>query len=200
MDKKYITKNIQRAMKYVSQLLVPLENHYYHQYDHALETMERAVYLAKKEWLKHDEIEILALATLFHDTGFVIQYDNNEYIWAKIAENYLKSMLYPHEKIKLIEKIILSTSIKYNEPKNIFEKIIRDADLDNLWRNDFLSQSRNLKKELETIKNIKIKEPDWKHWSIHFLETHKYYTKTQKKERNKKKDENLLKIEKELSE
>ncbi|MGB2111375.1 MAG: hypothetical protein ACPHY8_06210 [Patescibacteria group bacterium] len=52
---------IQRAMNYVNQLLIPLENHYYHQYEHALEVMQRAVYLAKKEGLSDEDIEILAL-------------------------------------------------------------------------------------------------------------------------------------------
>ena len=192
------TVNVKRAMEFVSQLLIPLENHYYHQYEHALETMERSIYLAKNEWLNDDEIEILAIATLFHDTWFTIQYDDNEYIWAKIARNYLKSMLYPEDKIKLIENIILSTNVKYENPKNIFEKIIKDADLDNLWRDDFLDKSSDLKRELEAIKNIKIKDPEWKHWSIHFLAKHKYFTKTQKKERNKMKDLNKLKIEKML--
>ena len=194
------TVNVKRAMEFVSQLLIPLENHYYHQYEHALETMERSIYLAKNEWLNDDEIEILAIATLFHDTWFTIQYDDNEYIWAKIARNYLKSMLYPEDKIKLIENIILSTNVKYENPKNIFEKIIKDADLDNLWRDDFLDKSKNLKRELEAIKKIKIKEPDWQHWSINFLAKHKYFTETQKKERNEMKNLNKLKIEEMLEE
>jgi hypothetical protein len=42
-------KVIRRAKVYVNQLLIPLEQHYYHQYSHALEVMDRAVYLGKKE-------------------------------------------------------------------------------------------------------------------------------------------------------
>jgi hypothetical protein len=37
------------AKKYVNKLLLPLESYYYHTYDHALEVMMRAIYLAKKE-------------------------------------------------------------------------------------------------------------------------------------------------------
>jgi HD superfamily phosphodiesterase len=61
-------KVIKRAKEYVNQLLVPLEQHYYHQYSHALEVMDRAVYLAQEEGLNDDDIEALALAGLFHDT------------------------------------------------------------------------------------------------------------------------------------
>lgn len=186
---------IQRAMNYVNQLLISLENHYYHQYDHALDVMQRAVYLSKKEWLNDEEIEIISLAALFHDTGFIIQYDKNEPIGAKIAQNYLKMMMYDDKKIKLIEEIILATDPDYKEPKNIYEKIIKDADLDNLWRQDFWDKTNDLNKEREAIKKIKLKDPNWKHWVIEFLAEHKYYTKTQQYERNHSKEENKKRLE-----
>ena len=184
-------KILQNAKKYVNKLLMPLENHYYHSYEHALEVMDRAIYLWKREWLKEDDLEVLWLAWIFHDTGFIIQYDENEEIWAKIEENYLKSILYDKEKIKLIENIILATSPNYKNPTNIYEKIIKDADMDNLWREDFLEKNNNIKKELEIIKNIKIKEPDWKHGSIQLLKEYNFITQVQKKERDDIKSKNL---------
>jgi HD superfamily phosphodiesterase len=50
---------LKKARNYVNKLLTPLENHYYHQYDHALDVMDRAMYLAKKEGLNEEEIEML---------------------------------------------------------------------------------------------------------------------------------------------
>lgn len=182
------------AKDYVNKLLMPLEDYYYHSYEHALDVMKRAMYLAEKEWLNKEEIEMLGLAGLFHDTGYIIQYDDNETIGAKIAQNYLKSILYPRDKIKLIEEIILATDIDYKEPKNIYEKIIKDADLDNLWRDDFLKKWNNLKREVEEIKQIKIKDPEWVHWSLELLKDVGYYTKTQQKERGKKRIDNLKKL------
>ena len=41
-------------------------------------------------------------------------------------------MLYPEDRINRIEQIILATDPKYKQPKNIYEEIIKDADLDNL--------------------------------------------------------------------
>lgn len=193
-------KVISRAKEYVNQLLVPLEQHYYHQYSHALEVMERAVYLAREEWLNDDDIEVLALAGLFHDTWFIIQYDDNEPIWAKIAQNYLKSMLYDRDKIKLIEEIILATAPSYKNPKNIYEQIIIDSDLDNFGREDFFDKMENIHRERETIKNIKLLDPDWKHWVIDFLAEHKFFTKTQKTERNSQKAINQTELEKMVQE
>lgn len=183
------------SKEYVNGLLIPLENHYYHQYNHALEVMERAMYLWEKEWLNEEELEMLGLAWLFHDTGFVIQYEDNEEIGAKIARNFLKSMLYPEEKIKIIEKIILATKPD-SKPHNIYEEVIKDADLDNLWREDFFQKWDKLKLELESIKNIKILDPDWQHGSIAFLKSHKFYTRTQNKERWEKKELNTKILEK----
>jgi len=40
---------IENAKKYVNKLLMPLENHYYHSYEHSIDVMTRAVYLAEKE-------------------------------------------------------------------------------------------------------------------------------------------------------
>lgn len=154
--------------QFVNYLLLPLEDYYYHQYEHSISVMERSLYLAEKENVSEEDKEILAIASLFHDTGFVIQYDNNEYIGAKIARNYLKTNLYPEEKIRAIERLIIAT-IPDNEPENLLEKIIKDADLDNLGREDFLQTGEKVKKELETIKNIKIKDPEWQHAALQLI-------------------------------
>ncbi len=188
MDKNNIIKV---AKNYVNMLLSPIEHLYYHQYDHALDVMQRSIELWKKEWVNTEDLEILALASLFHDTWFVIQYDNNEYIWAKITRNYLKWILYPEEKIKQIEKLILATDPNYKNPKNILEKIIKDADIDNIWREDFFEKLNNISEELKSIKNIKTKDPNWIHWTIKFLESLKFETETQKNERWKQKEKNL---------
>lgn len=192
-QKKKIIKN---AMDYVNNLVVSLENYYYHHYEHALDVMNRAIYLWEKEWLNKDDIEILALAWLFHDTWYVIQYDENEKFWAKIAQNYLKTVLYPNEKIERIENIIMATSPNYLTPQNILEKIIKDSDMDNLWRNDFFKKWNDLKKEIEIIKRIKIKDPDWLHSSLKLIKNHNFYTKTQNIERDWKKLENEKVLEK----
>lgn len=193
--KKDIIKN---AKSYVNLLLSPLNKHYYHSYWHSIDVMQRAIYLAENENLSLEEIEILALAGLFHDTWFVIKYDNNEPFWAKIAKNYLKTIWYPEEKIKLIEEIILATSPNYKNPKNIYEKIIKDADMDSLWRDDFEKKANDIKKEIEEIKKIKIKDPEWKHSTIQLLSQYDFKTWTQKRERTIKKQENLKKMIEEL--
>lgn len=188
-----MTKVIPFARKYVNMLMWPLEKHYYHHYEHALEVASRCVELGKKEGYDEETLEILELAWLFHDVWFVIQYDNNEPIWASIARNFLKSMLFPEEKIKQIEELIIST-IPTNIAKNKLEWIIKDADTDNLWRDDFFEKWKRLKHEIETIKNIKILDPDWYHYSLNFLLEHKFVTPSEIQERQNKKLQNIDKL------
>jgi HD superfamily phosphodiesterase len=159
--------------------------------------MVRSQYIAEKEGVWEDEIELLCIAALFHDTGFVIEYDNNEAIGAKIAQNYLRTVLYPEEKIRRIQELIMATDPEV-EPRNLLEKIIKDADMDNLWRDDFFDISEKLKLERETIKRIKIKDPEWHHASLDIVQWHRFYTPTQIQERNEKLQKNLEKLREKL--
>lgn len=193
-------KLMDQIENYVNILLMPLENHYFHQFEHAIDVKNRAIDIAKKEWLTQEEIELVAIAWLFHDTWFIIQYDDNEYIWAKIARNYLRSILYPEEKIKIIEKLILATKPDYKKPENILEKIIKDADLDNLWRDDFFQRENDLKREIETIKKIKIKKPDWHHATLDLMKNYSYFTEYSKIVRWEKKKENMEKLKEMIKE
>lgn len=190
-------KIIYWVKKYVNMMMWPLENHYYHQYEHALEVADRALEIGKKEGIDEETLEVLVIAALFHDIWFVIQYDDNEYIGAIIAKNYLRSILYPQEKIQMVEKLIIATTYT-REPKDHLESIIKDADTDNLWREDFFEKWERLKKEIEDMKKIKILDPDWTHYSINFLKEHKFITETEIKERQPKKEENLKKLEEKI--
>jgi hypothetical protein len=58
----------------------------------------------------------------------------------------------------------------------------------------------NIHREREAIKNIKLLDPDWQHWVIDFLAEHKYFTKTQKVERNPQKEKNMSELEKMVQE
>ncbi len=177
---------IKKAAEFVEWLLSPLsEWHFYHNYDHAIEVMERSIYLAKHENIWPEDIETLAIASLFHDTGFIVQYDENEVIWAKIAHNYLKTTGYDDDKIHKIEKLIMATDPDYKHPENILEKIIKDADLDNLGTSDFIRKWDLLLQELKIIKNINLDSHAWHLSALKLIENHVLYTKTQSYERTK---------------
>jgi len=89
--------------------------------------------------------------------------------------------------------MILSTKIPQS-PKNLFEKILCDADLDYLGRDDYFIISSKLLKELELKNNLTPNE--WIYLQSNFIKSHKYFTITSRKLREKKKQKNLSEIQK----
>jgi len=185
-----------KAKQYVTELLKDMESKWYtfHNLDHTLVVFNRASYLAEKEGLNEELQEIVQLAALFHDTGFVKQYDKNEPIWAQIAEEWLRKEGYPEDKIDIVKQLILATDPSYTAPKNKLEQIIKDADLDNLWKKDFVWCWLKLKQELENIKWLNISSLDWFKNTFNFISNLKYYTPTQITERGKYFEENKKKL------
>lgn len=190
-----------KAKEYVTWLLKDLESKWYtfHNLDHTLRVFERASYLAEKEWLNEELQEIVQLAALFHDTGFIKQYDKNEPIWAQIAEEWLRNQGYPEDKIDLVKQTILATDPSLQNPGNKLAKIIKDSDLDNLGSKEFMWCSLKLKQELENIKWLEISTDDWLKNTYKFISLLEFYTDTQKKEKwpifeeNKKKMREMIK-------
>jgi hypothetical protein len=70
-------------------------------------------------------------------------------------------------------------------PKNIYEEIICDADLDYLGREDYVVNSNGLLQEIELTKKINKKE--WIQIQASFLNQHAYFTKSSQKLRSPKK-------------
>ena len=88
--------------------------------------------------------------------------------------------------------MIMATKMPQS-PKNHFEQIICDADLDYLGRNDFEDISSNLLKELEI--NQKITNFNWLQIQEKFLKSHIYFTLTSLKSREKNKQKRLTNIQ-----
>ena len=194
-----------KSIKFVKKLISEVEKQLiFHKFEHNLEVASRAVYLWEKEWLKEEDLELLAISWIFHDSGFSVKYNSNEEVWAEIAEKFLKEFWYPKEKIEIIKNIIIATKINI-EPKNILEKIIKDADLDNLWRDDFLNKSDEIKKEIENNTNyqnwdnIKLDKKVFLKSTLCLIKNHKFYTETAINERQKNKLNNIKILEKKVN-
>jgi len=190
-----ISNIVLQAKKYVEELLSKLKEKWYeyHNLEHTLSVYKRVSYLAIQEWLDEELQEIIQLSALFHDTWFIKQYDNNEPIWANIAEKWLKQQNYPEDKIDIVKNTILAT-ILWKDPQNKLEKIIKDSDLDNLWRDDCFLLWEALRKELWYIKKVSFTDKERFKIIAKLILPFEFYTDTQKKERDKKLKENKIKL------
>jgi predicted metal-dependent HD superfamily phosphohydrolase len=139
---------------------------------------------------------LLKSAATYHDAGFVERYTNNEEIGARLAEEILPKYGYTTKHIEKIKELIFVTKTPHN-PKNRLEEIICDADLDYLGRADFHQVSNKLRDEL--LEHGKVEtHKQWDEIQVGFLNKHRYFTKTAKKTRNKKKEQNLQEVLKRL--
>jgi len=189
-----------KAKGYVKLFLVNIDEkhwYYYHNLGHTLDVFERTSYLVYKEWLNEELQELVQIAALFHDTWFKKQYDKNEIIWTQIAEEFLKENNFPEDKIDIIKNIILAT-IPTKEPMSHLEEMIKDADMDNLWREDFLDKNENLYKELKMIKKLDINEKTWLEDTLKLLQNYKFYTETEIQERSEQFEQNKKELKNKL--
>ncbi|MBK7682008.1 MAG: HD domain-containing protein [Bacteroidetes bacterium] len=109
--------------------------HYHHVFhtENVIKSSERLCLLEK---LDEESSLLIKTAALFHDTGFVTQYEKNEPVGAAFAEKHLPTFGYNTAQIEIIKDLILATDTS-KQPQGLFHKIIRDADLDYIGRADF---------------------------------------------------------------
>ncbi len=169
----------------------------YHNYNHTLEVVNHTEEIAKGMNLSAEELEIVLIAAMFHDTGYLQNRENHEELSASIAEDYLNEQHYAQENIKKVIGCIKATKIP-QRPTNILEQVICDADLLNLGKEDCLEKTEVLHKEIEHAIGKSIPEKDWLKQSIKFFHEHSYHTEYVRNRYNKSRDENLKKLEEQL--
>lgn len=173
-----------------------LEKHlYYHNWEHTLYVVSMTEYIAKKENIKPIEILLLKTASLFHDAGYLHNVNmGHEKESVTIARNILPEYNYNSLEINKICDMIMATKIPH-VPKNIFEKIIADADLEYLGTSNFKPFGNLLFKELQYYQP-ELDETKWNAIQIDFLEKHKYHTQFCIENREETKQYNLENLRK----
>ena len=169
----------------------------YHDADHTLHPTNGVVAVANRiaitENISENDRELLITAAYFHDTGYIREYDKNEPIAARMAGRILKLIGYKPEEIEKIQKMILSTDLEC-EPKTRLEKILCDADLDHLGREDFFEMDGKLR-EGRGARGLDVSDDaKWYKGTLEIMKNHRFYTKSQKKLREDKKQKNLKRL------
>jgi predicted metal-dependent HD superfamily phosphohydrolase len=167
-------------------------NYFYHSIDHTLDVLQSVILLGKEEGVNADDLCLLKIAALFHDSGFLRTYDGHEEESVRIAQSILTGFGLPIPDLEKIKNLILVTKIDA-KPADILEKIMVDADLDYLGREDFPLISQKLFMEWKGLKKVENLQEFYK-LQFDFLEKHKFQTKTALKLRCKTKKNHLKKM------
>jgi uncharacterized protein len=171
-------------------------NLHYHGYHHTLDVMQAAMEIAEEEKINKEEKKLLRIAVAFHDVGFIYVYKDHEEKGCDMAKEFLPGFGLSNDQINIICGMIMATKIP-QQPKNLLEQIIADADLDYLGREDVHPIAETLFKELKIYAGI-TDEKIWNQVQINFLTGHTYHTNYSKNLRAPKKQqylEELLKNE-----
>ena len=173
----------------------------YHDAHHTLHPTKGVVAVANRiavsENISEHDRELLIAAAYFHDTGYIREYRKNEPIAARMAGRILKLIGYQPNEVKKIQKMILSTDLE-RKPKTHLEKILCDADLDHLGREDFFKLDAKIREGRRTRGMDVSDDVQWYRGTLAIIEKHRYYTESQKKLRKKKKQENIERLRKKL--
>jgi len=171
------TSLITEAEAYVVRLLS--ENltihHRYHHLNHTLDVRGAALTLAALAQMPSDELEMLELAALFHDTGFVKTYEGHEEESARIAEVFLADRKYPGDRIEKIQKAILETKPNVS-PETQLGAYLCDADLHHLSRPEYPEIAWGLRYEWEYFHDRKMSKWEWREENAAFIKGHQFYT------------------------
>ncbi|MFD2246420.1 Pycsar system effector family protein [Pontibacter ruber] len=147
----------------------------YHNYKHTFETASEAQELGRMHRLKEAELQDLALAAWFHDTGYTNTYDGHEEESVLIATEWLAAHNYPEERIRLVNDCIRAT--KHNtQPETLLQEILVDADMSNIGKPTFFSTAELLRVEWEIFQDRFFTDHEWAQFQLDFLLSTSFYT------------------------
>jgi uncharacterized protein len=152
--------------------------------------------LAGMEGVQGDALSLLLTAAWFHDLGFVEQPRYHELISARIAVQVLPGFGYTNKQVEIVRWAILATAIP-QYPQSLLERILTDADLDVLGRDDFMLTNDNLRRELALF-GQEFSDLDWYSRQLQFLEAHTYFTDSARALRDTGQLKNIRMLEKKL--
>jgi len=157
----------------------------YHGLHHTVDVLYIAEELCYLEKVSPYDALLVKTAALFHDSGFTLDNEDHEELGCRIARQNLPRYDYSQSEIERVCGMIMATKIP-QAPRDKLERIICDADLDYLGRDDFYEIGSTLFEELKSY-DILHDEREWNRLQVRFLENHRFFTSTNKRRRSRKK-------------
>ncbi|MEO6219930.1 MAG: HD domain-containing protein [Ginsengibacter sp.] len=148
----------------------------FHNLEHTLQVVNAAEEIEGHYQLNDDDQFVLFLSSWFHDTGFSAGHvEEHEKESIKLAKDFLYHRNAGEKITTHISSCILATHIP-QEPLNMVEKILCDADLFHLGTNMFKERNELLRQELKAYHKFDFSRKEWCQLSIEFLTSHQYFT------------------------
>lgn len=166
---------------------------YFHNIRHTEEVVSASIEIGKATGLSDEELEIVVIASWFHDVGYCYKYAGHEELSMEIAEKTL--LLLNYEKFNIKEVISCIAATKYPQnPKTTSDMVLCDADLYHLSLETYPHYAENLRKEWHSFLGRSYSDQEWRHVNCILLESHTYFTPFGQQVLQPKKEKNIIAI------
>lgn len=146
----------------------------YHNVEHTQYVMAKARLIANKENLSEAEIQLIEVAALYHDIGYVDGAKEHEERGCAKARHDLPGFGFTEDEVELICGMIRATKIPQN-PGNKYDEILADADLYYLSSPQFEHFGNKLYAEFKHS-DPTLTPGRWHHIQREFIHQHHYFT------------------------
>jgi uncharacterized protein len=183
------------VMDLLSQLPVTL---YFHNAQHTLDVLDAVTEIGKHSNISADNLLILKIAALFHDTGYLYTYKGHEESGKLIAGDFLTQHEYHPDVVKSVLDCIDATKMP-QAPDGFLQEIICDADLFHFSRSDYPVYAARLRREWEIHLPITFSDKEWAASNLKVLEKHHFFTEYGRNTLQPRKQSNIEKMKKAAS-
>ena len=162
---------------------------FFHDIRHTLDVLEQTVAIGAREEVSEEELWLLKIAALYHDLGYIKGRKDHEENSVKLFLEAANAFGLAEEHKSRIVSCIRATNF-FRKPEGQLEKIIADANLDYLGREDFIQHDQTVYLEY-LAEGVVTCRREWYERLLQFLQTHQFYTASSIIKRADKKTENV---------
>lgn len=187
------------AEDYVKDIFKRLpENMAFHNWGHTAEIVATVMKIG--EYYKLDGISLihLEIAALFHDTGYVISYQNHEDHSIALVTKFFSALEFGKDALAAIIYCIEATKLPQS-PRSLIAEILCDADLAHFGSPEYFLYAARLRQEWSACLDKNYGDREWNWENLKVLREHSYKTEYGSKYLQPVKEQNILIIESELS-
>ncbi|CEO98698.1 HD domain-containing protein [Plasmodiophora brassicae] len=171
----------------------------YHSIHHTFQdVLPCCIQLAQEEGLTPERTLLVKTAALFHDTGFLDQYDKNEPFGVERARKYLPQFGYSPQQIDEIAKIIMVTECigpGHQDPgDDICCRIMCDADMYSIGSDCYFHRAEGLRLEIMRVKKKVLPARDWHIRNLDMVKNHHFFTESAERILGPVKRQNIAEI------
>lgn len=172
---------------------------YYHNLQHTEDVVTAVMQIGNHYQLDDKDFFAVTAAAWLHDIGYLQTRENHEEISRTEARKVLSGLQVSGPVLQKSEQCILATRMP-QQPHNLLEEIICDADLFHLGLDTFPESNKRLRKEFNAVHQTEISKPQWRSQSIAFLQSNQYHTDYCRLLLNPGKEKNIQQLLKKQSE